>query len=234
MTFYEKLVEKAKEMGYPSATKFFDAAEVNTNARLALKKTGRLSDTYKMRCARVLKCSVGDINRMMSEARAEELKKDWPDKVTCSPAKNEAEEIEAASPEPEEETFGLPIPPENEVVKLEGQPHFDPVPEPEPEPEQEPVPEAPPAPTADDVADAKIAEIKAQADSILTYHDRIKEVAKNTLAEQYTAMLRDKMLEVAMADLTDLCHEFLENQDAHKAMAFVDVSLEIVKLKENV
>lgn len=64
MTFYEKLVEKAKEMGYPSATKFFDAAEVNTNARLALKKTGRLSDTYKMRCARVLKCSMGDINRM--------------------------------------------------------------------------------------------------------------------------------------------------------------------------
>lgn len=70
MTFYEKLVEKAKEMGYPSATKFFDAAEVNTNARLALKKTGRLSDTYKMRVARVLKCSVGDINRMMSEAQS--------------------------------------------------------------------------------------------------------------------------------------------------------------------
>lgn len=236
MTFYEKLVEKAKEMGYQSATKFFDAAEVNTNARLALKKTGRLSDTYKMRCARVLKCSVGDINRMMSEARAEELKKDWPDKAECSPAKNETEKTEAASPEPvklrEEETFGLPIPPENEVVKIDGPSYFEPVPEPEPEPEQEPVPEAPPAPTADDIADAKIAEIVTNAEPLLTYHDRIKEAAENTLAEQYATMLREKMLEVAMADLTDLCHEFLENQDAHKAMAFVDIALEIVNLKE--
>ena len=115
MTFYEKLVEKAKEMGYPSATKFFDAAEVNTNARLALKKTGRLSDTYKMRVARVLKCSVGDINRMMSEAQADALKKDWPEKVKCSPSKPEAE----LAPEPE------PIP----------------VPEPEPVPEAEPLTE---------------------------------------------------------------------------------------------
>ena len=97
MTFYEKLVEKAKEMGYPSATKFFDAAEVNTNARLALKKTGRLSDTYKMRVARVLKCSVGDINRMMSEAQADALKKDWPEKVNCSPSKPAAEPAPAPS-----------------------------------------------------------------------------------------------------------------------------------------
>ena len=100
MTFYEKLVEKAKEMGYPSATKFFDAAEVNTNARLALKKTGRLSDTYKMRVARVLKCSVGDINRMMSEAQADALKKDWPEKVKCSPSKPTTELEPAPVPKP--------------------------------------------------------------------------------------------------------------------------------------
>ena len=87
MTLYEKLEEKAKEMGFSSMTKFFDTAEVNTNARVALKKTGRLSDTYKMRIARVLKCSVGDINRMMSEAQAEALKKDWPEKAKCSPSK---------------------------------------------------------------------------------------------------------------------------------------------------
>ena len=104
MTFYEKLVEKAKEMGYPSATKFFDAAEVNTNARLALKKTGRLSDTYKMRVARVLKCSVGDINRMMSEAQADALKKDWPDKAKCSPSKP------APAPEPAPEPEPVPVP----------------------------------------------------------------------------------------------------------------------------
>ena len=91
MTFYEKLEEKAKEMGFSSMTKFFDTAEVNTNARQALKKTGRLSDTYKMRIARVLKCSVGDINSMMSEAQADALKKDWPDKAKCSPSKPVAE-----------------------------------------------------------------------------------------------------------------------------------------------
>ena len=39
MTLYERLEEKAKEMGFTSITKFFDAAEVNTNARVALKKT---------------------------------------------------------------------------------------------------------------------------------------------------------------------------------------------------
>lgn len=233
MTFYEKLVEKAKEMGYPSATKFFDAAEVNTNARLALKKTGRLSDTYKMRVARVLKCSVGDINRLMAEARAGELKKDWPDKAECSPAKNETEKTEAASPEPvklrEEETFGLPIPPENEVVKIEGQPHFDPVPEPEPEPEVAPEPTAP---TEDDIADAKIEEIKAKAEPLLTYHDRIKGMAEEVLAKEYAEMLRKQMLFVAVADLTDLCREFTEKPDPNKAAAFMDVASEIMKLKE--
>ena len=86
MTLYERLEEKAKEMGFSSMTKFFDTAEANTNARQALKKTGRLSDTYKMRIARVLKCSVCDINRMMSEAQADALKKDWPEKAKCSPS----------------------------------------------------------------------------------------------------------------------------------------------------
>ncbi|MEE1229800.1 MAG: hypothetical protein UHM56_01700 [Phascolarctobacterium sp.] len=199
MTFYEKLVEKAKEMGYPSATKFFDAAEVNTNARLALKKTGRLSDTYKMRVARVLKCSVGDINRMMSEAQADALKKDWPEKVKCSPSKPEAE----LAPEPE------PIP----------------VPEPEPVPEAEPL-------TEDQILEEKIEEIKAKADVLLTYHDRIKGMAETVLAKEYTEMLRKQMLFVAVADLTDLCREFTEKTDTNKAAAFVDVASEILKLKE--
>ena len=100
MTLYERLEEKAKEIGFSSITKFFDAAEVNTNARVALKKTGRLSDTYKMRIARVLKCSVGDINRMMSEAQADALKKDWPDKAKCSPCKPAAEPEPAPASEP--------------------------------------------------------------------------------------------------------------------------------------
>lgn len=199
MTFYEKLVEKAKEMGYPSATKFFDAAEVNTNARLALKKTGRLSDTYKMRVARVLKCSVGDINRMMSEAQADALKKDWPEKVKCSPSKPEAE----LAPEPE------PIP----------------VPEPEPVPEAESL-------TEDQILDEKIEEIKAKADVLLTYHDRIKNAAEATLAAEYAAMLRNRMLAVAISDLAELCGQFTQAPDPNKAAAFVDVASEILKLKE--
>lgn len=207
MTFYEKLVEKAKEMGYPSATKFFDAAEVNTNARLALKKTGRLSDTYKMRVARVLKCSVGDINRMMSEARAEELKKDWPDKATCSPSKPEAE----PAPEPE------PVP----------VPELEPVAEVEPEPEQ-----ATEQPTEDQILEEKIEEIKGKADVLLTYHDRVKGTAEAELAAEYAAMLRNRMLAVAISDLAELCGQFTQAPDPNKAAAFVDVASEILKLKE--
>ena len=209
MTLYERLEEKAKEMGFTSITKFFDAAEVNTNARVALKKTGRLSDTYKMRIARVLKCSVGDINRMMSEAQADALKKDWPDKAKCSPSKPAAEPEPAPEPEPV------------------------PVPEPEPVAEVEPEPEqATEQPTEDQILEEKIEEIKGKADVLLTYHDRIKNAAEATLAAEYAAMLRSRMLDVAMADLYDLCREFMEGPNPNKAAALVDVGNEILQLKE--
>lgn len=208
MTFYEKLVEKAKEMGYPSATKFFDAAEVNTNARLALKKTGRLSDTYKMRVARVLKCSVGDINRMMSEAQADALKKDWPEKAKCSPSKPAAEPEPAPEPEP------VPIPEPEPVAEVE------------PEPEQ-----ATEQPTEDQILEEKIEEIKGKADVLLTYHDRNKNAAKATLAAEYAAMLRSRMLDLAMTDLYDLCREFMEGPNPNKAAAIGEVAGEILKLK---
>ena len=209
MTFYEKLEEKAKEMGFSSMTKFFDTAEVNTNARQALKKTGRLSDTYKMRIARVLKCSVGDINRMMSEAQADALKKDWPEKAKCSPSKP----APATKPAPEPEPVPVPEP--------------EPVAEVEPEPEQ-----ATEQPTEDQILEEKIEEIKGKADVLLTYHDRIKNAAEATLAAEYAAMLRSRMLDVAMADLYDLCREFMEGPNPNKAAAFVDVASEILKLKE--
>ena len=209
MTLYEKLEEKAKEMGFPSMTKFFDTAEVNTNARVALKKTGRLSDTYKMRIARVLKCSIGDINRMMSEAQAEALKKDWPEKVKCSPSKPAAEPEPAPEPEPV------------------------PVPEPEPVAEVEPEPEqATEQPTEDQILEEKIEEIKGKADVLLTYHDRIKNAAEATLAAEYAAMLRSRMLDVAMADLYDLCREFMDGPNPNKAAAIGEVAGEILKLKE--
>lgn len=202
MTFYEKLEEKAKEMGFSSMTKFFDTAEVNTNARQALKKTGRLSDTYKMRIARVLKCSVGDINHMMSEAQADALKKDWPEKAKYSPSKPATEPEPVAVPEPE------------------------PVAEVEPEPEQATV-----QPTEDQILEEKIEEIKGKADVLLTYHDRIKNAAEATLAAEYAAMLRSRMLDVAMTDLYDLCREYMEGPNPNKAAALVDVGNEILKLK---
>ena len=209
MTFYERLEEKAKEMGFSSITKFFDTAEVNTNARQALKKTGRLSDTYKMRIARVLKCSVGDINRMMSEAQADALKKDWPEKAKCSPSKPAAEPEPAPEPEP------VPIPEPEPVAEVE------------PEPEQ-----ATEQPTEDQILEEKIEEIKGKADNLLSYHDRIKNAAEATLAAEYAAMLRNRMLDVAMTDLYDLCREFMEGPNPNKAAAFVDVASEILKLKD--
>ena len=208
MTLYEKLEEKAKEMGFSSMTKFFDTAEVNTNARQALKKTGRLSDTYKMRIARVLKCSVGDINRMMSEAQADALKKDWPEKAKCSPSKP----APATEPAPEPEPVPIPEP--------------EPVAEVEPEPEQ-----ATEQPTEDQILEEKIEEIKGKADNLLSYHDRIKNAAEATLAAEYAAMLRSRMLDVAMADLYDLCREFMDGPNPNKAAALVDVGNEILKLK---
>ncbi len=208
MTLYEKLEEKAKEMGFPSMTKFFDTAEVNTNARVALKKTGRLSDTYKMRIARVLKCSVGDINRMMSEAQAEALKKDWPDKAKCSPSKPAAESEPTPEPEP------VPIP----------EPESDAEPEPEPVTKNS---------IEDQILDEKIEEIKAKADVLLTYHDRIKETAEAELAADYAEALRKRMLAMAMQDLRDLCTEFVADYNPNKAAAFIDVASEILKLKED-
>ena len=209
MTLYERLEEKAKEMGFSSMTKFFDTAEVNTNARQALKKTGRLSDTYKMRIARVLKCSVGDINRMMSEAQADALKKDWPEKAKCSPSKP----APATEPAPEPEPVPIPEP--------------EPVAEVEPEPEQ-----ATEQPTEDQILDEKIEEIKAKADVLLTYHDRVKGTAEAELAADYAEALRKRMLSMAMSDLYNLCTEFIADYNPHKAAAFVEVASEILKLKQ--
>ena len=77
----------------------------------------------------------------------------------------------------------------------------------------------------------KMEEIKGKADNRLSYHDRIKNAAEATLAAEYAAMLRSRMLDVAMADLYDLCREFMEGPNPNKAAALVDVGNEILKLK---
>ena len=209
MTLYERLEEKAKEMGFSSITKFFDTAGVNNNARASLKKTGHLNDANKMRVARVLKCTAGDINRMMSEAQADALKKDWPGIEKGSSGKA------APAPEPAPEPEPVPVPEPEPVAEVE------------PEPEQ-----ATEQPTEDQILEEKIEEIKGKADNLLSYHDRIKNAAEATLAAEYAAMLRSRMLDVAMADFYDLCREFMEGPNPNKAAAFVDVASEILKLKE--
>ena len=209
MTLYERLEEKAKEMGFSSITKFFDTAGVNNNARASLKKTGHLNDANKMRVARVLKCTAGDINRMMSEAQADALKKDWPGIEKGSSGKA------APAPEPAPEPEPVPVPEPEPVAEVE------------PEPEQ-----ATEQPTEDQILEEKIEEIKGKADNLLSYHDRIKNAAEATLAAEYAAMLRSRMLDVAMADFYDLCREFMEGPNPNKAAAFVEVASEILKLKQ--
>lgn len=208
MTFFEKIMEMAERNGIANVNQLSNVSGIPYNAlRQCKEKNKPLSDNHKRMLAKALKCSVGDINHMMSEARAEELKKDWPDKATCSPSKPEAEL--ATEPEPV------------------------PVPEPEPVAEVEPEPEqATEQPTEDQILDEKIEEIKAKADVLLTYHDRIKNAAEAELAAEYAAMLRNRMLAVAISDLAELCGQFTQAPDPNKAAAFVDVASEILKLKE--
>ena len=208
MTFFEKIMEMAERNGIANVYQLSNVSGIPYNAlRQCKEKNKPLSDNHKRMLAKALKCSVGDINHKMSEARAEELKKDWPDKATCSPSKPEAE----PAPEPE------PIP----------------VPEPEPVAEVEPEPEqATEQPTEDQILEEKIDEIKGKADVLLTYHDRVKGTAEAELAAEYAAMLRNRMLAVAISDLAELCGQFTQAPDPNKAAAFVDVASEILKLKE--
>lgn len=208
MTFFEKIMEMAERNGIANVNQLSNVSGIPYNAlRQCKEKNKPLSDNHKRMLAKALKCSVGDINHKMSEARAEELKKDWPDKATCSPSKPEAE----PAPEPE------PIP----------------VPEPEPVAEVEPEPEqATEQPTEDQILEEKIDEIKGKADVLLTYHDRVKGTAEAELAAEYAAMLRNRMLAVAISDLAELCGQFTQAPDPNKAAAFVDVASEILKLKE--
>lgn len=206
MTFFEKIMEVAERNGIANVNQLSNVSGIPYNAlRQCKEKNKPLSDNHKRMLAKALKCSVGDINHKMSEARAEELKKDWPDKATCSPSKP------AAEPEPA--------------------PAHEPAPEPEPVPVPEPE-QATEQPTEDQILEEKIEEIKGKADVLLTYHDRIKNAAEATLAAEYAAMLRSRMLDVAMADLYDLCREFMDGPNPNKAAAFVDVASEILKLKE--
>lgn len=210
MTFFEKVMELAERNGIANVNQLSNVSGIPYNAlRQCKEKNKPLSENHKRMLAKALKCDRGIINSMMSEALAEELAEQSPKKAKCSPSKPAAEPEPAPEPEPV------------------------PVPEPEPVAEVEPEPkQATEQPTEDQILEEKIEEIKGKADVLLTYHDRIKNAAEATLAAEYAAMLRSRMLDVAMADLYDLCREFMEGPNPNKAAAFVDVASEILKLKE--
>ena len=209
MTFFEKVMELAERNGIANVNQLSNVSGIPYNAlRQCKEKNKPLSENHKRMLAKALKCDRGIINGMMSEALAEEMAEQSPKKAKCSPSKPAAEPEPAPEPEPV------------------------PVPEPEPVAEVEPEPEqATEQPTEDQILEEKIEEIKGKADNLLSYHDRIKNAAEATLAAEYAAMLRSRMLDVAMADLYDLCREFMEGPNPNKAAALVDVGNEILELK---
>ena len=216
MTFFEKVMELAERNGIANVNQLSNVSGIPYNAlRQCKEKNKSLSENHKRMLAKALKCDRGIINGMMSEALAEELAEQSPKKAKCSPSKSAAEPEPALAPEPAPEPEPVPIPEPEPVAEVE------------PEPEQ--VTEQP---SEDQILEEKIEEIKAKADVLLTYHDRIKNAAEATLAAEYAAMLRSRMLDVAMGDLYDLCREFMDGPNPNKAAAFIDVSNEILKLKE--
>ena len=209
MTFFEKVMELAERNGIANVNQLSNVSGIPYNAlRQCKEKNKTLSENHKRMLAKALKCDRGIINGMMSEALAEELAEQSPEKAKCSPSKP------APAPEPAPEPEPVPVPEPEPVAEVE------------PEPEQ-----ATEQPTEDQILEEKIEEIKGKADNLLSYHDRIKNAAEATLAAEYAAMLRSRMLDVAMADLYDLCREFMEGPNPNKAAALVDVGNEILKLK---
>lgn len=106
MTLMEKLVEKGQVLGYKTATQLFSAAGVNSNAQLTCNRKGTLSNTNKQRLARVLKCSIGEINNMMSEAlREANAEKSVPleeQYANEAPVQAEPEQVEQEQPDESE------------------------------------------------------------------------------------------------------------------------------------
>lgn len=122
MTLMEKLVEKGQALGYKTATQLFSAAGVNSNAQLTCNRKGTLSNTNKQRLARVLKCSIGEINQMMMEAlREANAEKSVPleeQYANEAPAQAEVEQVEQEQPDEseaeQEEPIGEPEEPSDE------------------------------------------------------------------------------------------------------------------------
>lgn len=201
MNFFEKLVEAGKEKGFESATKLFTAAGVSTNAQVSCKKTSNLSDANKQRLARVLGCSIGDINKMKADALHEqnaEAKKEEPkEKSGAAVAVDEApaEELQVV------DLNAIPIP---DDICAEPQ-----------------------ADTRDVELSAKVDDIVKKN---LDYHDRLKLEAEKELQAEYAQMLRTKMQEKALYDLDTICDNWLVAHDIDTAVDMLEIVTEFLKL----
>ena len=70
MTFFEKIMEMAERNGIANVNQLSNVSGIPYNAlRQCKEKNKPLSDNHKRMLAKALKCSVGDINHKMSEAR---------------------------------------------------------------------------------------------------------------------------------------------------------------------
>lgn len=204
MNFFEKLVEAGKEKGFESATRLFAAAGVSTNAQVSCKKTGNLSDANKLRLAKVLGISTGDINQMKADALREEN----------AEAKRAAElkkaEAVAAEEAPAEES---------EVVDLNAIPVPDEI-------CYEPQ-------TATEPRDAELAEkIDEIVEQNLDYHDRLKLSAEKDLQAEYSQMLRARMQEKACNDLDAACDSWLADHNVEAAVDMLEIVTELLKLEK--
>lgn len=204
MNFFEKLVEAGKAKGFESATKLFAAAGVSTNAQVSCKKTGNLSDANKLRLAKALGISTGDINQMKADALREqnvEAKKEAPKEKSAAAAADEtpAEELEVV------DLNRIPVP--DEVCY-------------EPQAAAEP-------------RDAELAEkIDEIVDKNLDYHDRLKLSAEKDLQAEYSQMLRARMQIRAIHDLDAACGSWMNEHNINTAADMLEIITELLSLEK--
>lgn len=205
MNFFEKLVEAGKEKGFENATQLFAAAGVSTNAQVSCKKTGNLSDANKLRLAKALGISTGDINRMKADALREqnaEVKK-------SAELKKEGDAVavdEALAEEPEVvDLNAIPVP--DEICY-------------EPQAATEP-------------RDAELTEkIDKIMEKNLDYHDRLQLEAEKELQAEYAQMLRAKMQEKVRCDLEAACGDWLSDHKIETAVDMLEIVTELLSLEK--
>ena len=74
MTLYEKIMQAAKEQGIENINQLANASGIPYNALRSLKEKNKpLSESHKMLLTKAIKRNMWEIQKMVAEARAEEL-----------------------------------------------------------------------------------------------------------------------------------------------------------------